>query len=256
VVFNCSCFAPTLIESELFGHRKGAFTDASADRPGLFEQADDGTLFLDEIGDMTLDCQVKVLRVLEGKGFRPVGGTEEIKTDVRLIAATHKDLNKEVKAGRFRQDLYFRLRVLFIEVPPLREHREDIPDLIEHFLDKFAADSGRRKRLSPEALQRLTDYSWPGNVRELRTAIESAVMMSDGEVIELHELRLLDAPIATDLPVSLKLDDVEAWAIRQAMQKTKGNVTRAARMLGIARETLGLKLRRYQIAREEWVEVP
>jgi transcriptional regulator with GAF, ATPase, and Fis domain len=253
VVANCGAIAQTLLEPELFGHRKGAFTDASADRPGLFEQADDGTLFLDEIGDMSLDCQVKVLRVLEGKGFRPVGG-EEIKTDVRLVAATHKDLAKEVKAGRFRQDLYFRLRVLYIQVPPLREHREDIPDLVEHFLDKFAADSGRRKRLSPEALQRLIDYPWPGNVRELRTVIESAVMMSDGELIEPHELWLQDAPITADLPVSLNLEHVEAWAIRQAMQKTKGNVTRAAKMLGIARETLGLKLRRYQIGREEWGE--
>ncbi len=254
VVANCGAIAPTLLESELFGHRKGAFTDASSDRPGLFEQADDGTLFLDEIGDMSLDCQVKVLRVLEGKCFRPVGGTEEIKTDVRLIAATHKDLAKEVKAGRFRQDLYFRLRVLFVQVPPLREHREDIPDLVEHFLDKFAAESGKRKRLAPEALQRLMEYSWPGNVRELRTVIESAVMMSDDDLIEAHDLWLQDAPIAADQPLSLNLEHVEAWAIRQAMQKTKGNVTRAAKVLGIARETLGLKLKKYQIAREEWVE--
>jgi Nif-specific regulatory protein len=255
VVANCGAIAPTLLESELFGHCEGAFTGATANRAGLFQQADDGTLFLDEIGDMTPDCQVKVLRVLEGKGFRPVGGTEEIKTDVRLIAATHKDLAKEVKASRFRQDLYFRLRVLFIQVPPLREHREDIPDLVEHFLDKFALESGRRKRLSAEALQRLADYPWPGNVRELKTVIESAVMMSDGEVIEPHELWLQDAPIAADQPLSLNLEHVEAWAIRQAIQKTKGNVTRAAKVLGIARETLALKLKKYQIAREEWVEV-
>src|SRR5262249_25407081 len=188
------------------------------------------------------------------RGFRPVGGTEEIKTDVRLIAATHKDLAREVIAGRFRQDLYFRLSVLCIQVPPLRERREDIPDLVEHFLDKFALESGRRKRLSTEALQRLTEYPWPGNVRELKTVIESAVMMSDGEVIEPHELWLQDAPIAADQPLSLNLEHIEAWAIRQAMQKTKGNVTRAARILGIARETLVVKLRRYQIAREEWVQ--
>jgi DNA-binding NtrC family response regulator len=254
VVANCGAIAPTLLESELFGHCEGAFTGATASRPGLFQQADDGTLFLDEIGDMSLDCQVKVLRVLEGKGFRPVGGTEEVKTDVRLIAATHKDLAREVKAGRFRQDLYFRLRVLFVQVPPLREHREDIPDLVEHFLDKFALESGRRKRLSAEALQRLQEYPWPGNVRELRTVIESAVMMSDGEGIEPHELWLQDAPITADQPLSLNLEHVEAWAIRQAMQKTKGNVTRAAKVLGIARETLGLKLKKYQIAREEWGE--
>jgi two-component system, NtrC family, response regulator HydG len=254
VVANCGALPPTLLESELFGHVKGAFTDAVTARDGLFKQADDGTLFLDEIGDMSLDCQVKLLRVLEDKGFRPVGGTEEIKTDVRLIAATHRDLNKEVKATRFRPDLFFRLRVVVIHVPPLREHREDIPELVGHFLKKFNAESGKRKALSDEALQRLVEYPWPGNVRELRTVIESAVMMSERDVIEAHELWLQDAPITTDQPLSLNLEHVEAWAIRQAMQKTKGNVTKAARILGVARETLGLKLRKYQIAREEWVE--
>ncbi len=252
VVANCGAIAPSLLESELFGHVKGAFTGADRDREGLFQQADDGTLFLDEVGEMSPDCQVKLLRVLEGKGFRLVGGTEEIKTDVRVVAATHKDLAREVKAGKFRQDLYFRLHVLVIQVPALREHREDIPDLVEHFLDKFAFESGRRKRLSEAAMARLMEYSWPGNVRELKTVIESAVMRSDGDVIEPHELWLQDAPIPTDQPLSLNLEHVEAWAIRQAMQKTKGNITRAARVLGIARETLGLKLRKYQIAKDEW----
>jgi DNA-binding NtrC family response regulator len=254
VVANCGAIAPTLLESELFGHVKGAFTGADRDREGLFQQADDGTLFLDEVAEMSMDCQVKLLRVLEGKGFRSVGGTDEVKTDVRLVAATHKDLLKEVKAGKFRQDLYFRLHVLVIQVPALREHREDIPALVEHFLDKFALESGRRKRLSGETMDRLLEYSWPGNVRELKTVIESAVMRSDGDLIEPHELWLQDAPIPTDQPLSLNLEHVEAWAIRQAMQKTKGNITRAARVLGIARETLGLKLRKYQIAKEEWVE--
>jgi Nif-specific regulatory protein len=255
VVANCGAIAPTLLESELFGHCEGAFTGATSNRAGLFQQADDGTLFLDEIGDMSLDCQVKLLRVLEGKGFRPVGGTEEIKTDVRLVAATHKDLAKEVKAGRFRQDLYFRLRVLVVQVPALREHSEDIPALVEYFLDKFALETGRRKRVSEEAMERLRQYPWPGNVRELKTVIESVVMRCDGDVIEPHELWLQDTTMpTTEGPQSLNLEHVEAWAIRQAMQNTKGNVTRAARVLGIARETLAIKLKKYKIAREEWVE--
>ncbi|HYT91834.1 MAG TPA: sigma 54-interacting transcriptional regulator [Gemmataceae bacterium] len=250
VVANCGAIVPTLLESELFGHCEGAFTGATSSRKGLFEQADDGTLFLDEIGDMTPDCQVKVLRVLEGKGFRPVGGTKEIKSDVRLVAATHKDLAQEVRAGRFRQDLYFRLRVLVIMVPPLRDHIEDLPALVNHFLDKFAVECGRRKTLSPAALQRLRGYSWPGNVRELRTVIESAVMMSDGDMIEVRDLCLQDTPFAVDQPVSLKLEHVEAWAIRQAMQKTGWNQTQAAKILDISRETLSVKLRKYEIVRD------
>lgn len=255
VVANCGAIPSGVIESELFGHLKGAFTGAVADRAGMFERADNGTLFLDEIGDMPLDCQVKVLRVLEGKGFWRVGGGEEIRTDVRLLAATHKDLDKEVRANRFRQDLYWRLNVLEILVPPLREHSEDVPALVDHFLDKLIPECGCRKTLSASALQRLVEYPWPGNVRELRTVIENAVMMSDGDVIETHDLRLHDAPMLTgDFPQSLNLEHVEAWAIRQALQKTKGNVTRGARILGIARETLATKLKKYGIDRADCQE--
>ncbi len=255
VVANCSAIAPTLLEAELFGHTKGSFSGAIADRPGLFEQADDGTLFLDEIGDMTADCQAKVLRVLDGKGFRRVGGTEELTSNVRLIAATHKDLAKEVRAGRFRQDLYYRLCVLVVHVPPLREHREDIPALVEHFLDRFAPECGQRKKVSEAALRRLVEYSWPGNVRELRTVMENAIMMSDGNAIEVHDLRLHDEPVSgADLPLSLNLEHVEAWAIKQALTRTRGNVSRAARILGVARETLATKLKKYGINRDDCVD--
>jgi Nif-specific regulatory protein len=252
VVANCGAIPPTLLESELFGHEKGAFTGADAARPGLFRQADDGTLFLDEVGDMTLACQVKLLRVIEGMGFRPVGGVRDVRCDVRVIAATHKDLAQEVRAGKFRQDLYFRLRVIYIPVPPLREHREDIPALIDHFLNRVAADCGKRKRIAPAALKRLQEYAWPGNVRELRTVIESAALMSDGDTIEERDLWLQDVPMATDQPGSLNLEQLEAWAILQALRKTKGNVSHAARILGIARETLILKMKKYEISKEEW----
>ncbi len=257
VVANCGAIAPTLLESELFGHCKGSFSGATAYHKGLFEQADEGTLFLDEVGDMPLECQVKLLRVLEGKAFRPVGGTSEheVRPDVRLVAASHKDLEKEVRANRFRHDLYFRLRVLFVEMPALREHCEDVPALAEHFLAKFAAETGKRKTLSPAAVERLTEYSWPGNVRELRTVIERAVVMSEGDVIDADELLLDGSPsLRGDQPLSLKLEHVEAWAVQQAMEKTKGNVLRAAKILDISRETLAMKLKKYGIARAEWLK--
>jgi Nif-specific regulatory protein len=250
VVCNCGAIAPTLLESELFGHVKGAYTNAVADRPGMFEQADDGTLFLDEIGDMSMDCQVKVLRVIEGKGFRPVGGAREIRTDVRVIAATHKDLEQEVRAGRFRQDLYYRLRVIYIRVPPLREHPDDIPQLAAHFLERLAAGNRLRlKKLSAGALRRLQEYPWPGNVRQLRAVLESAVVMCDGDTIEEGTLWLADATF-TDQPLSLNLDDLSAWAVRKALARTEGNVTRTAELLGVARETLRTMMKKFQIERE------
>jgi two-component system, NtrC family, response regulator HydG len=197
-------------------------------------------------------CQVKMLRVIAGQGFRPVGGKREIHTDVRVIAASRKDLRREVDAGRFREDLYFRLRVVCISVPPLREHVQDLPEIIDHFLKAFAADSGRRKRLSPEALQLLTDYSWPGNVRELRTTLECAVVMSEGDVLGPHDFPALHCtPAPTDLPQSLNLEHVEAWAILQALRKTGWNITRAAKILDISRETLSTKIRKYGLRRED-----
>jgi Nif-specific regulatory protein len=250
VVCNCGAIPATLQESELFGHVRGAFTGAMSDRPGVFEQADDGTLFLDEIGDMSLECQVKVLRVIEGKGFRPVGGAAEVRTDVRVVAATHKDLEQLVRAGRFRQDLYYRLRVIFIRVPALREHVEDIPALAYSFLDRLpVGKTQRRKRLSSAALRRLQEYNWPGNVRQLRATLENAVIMSDGSTIEESDLLLADVG-SNDLPLSLNLEELTTWAIRRALDTTEGNITRAAEILGIARETLRKLIKKYAIERD------
>jgi two-component system, NtrC family, response regulator HydG len=248
VVANCGAIAPTLLEAELFGFVPGAFTGADRYHKGYFEQADEGTLFLDEIGDMSLDCQVKVLRALEAKTIRPVGGSSEVKVDVRVVAASHKDLAREMQAGRFRQDLFYRLRVIYLTVPPLREHAEDLPLLVEKFLDKFAADSGRRKRLTPAALARLREYNWPGNVRELRTVLESAVMLTDSLEIDADDL-WLQSPPTPDQPASLKLEDIEGWAIREALKRHKGNATAASKTLGISRETLSQKIKKYGIPR-------
>jgi DNA-binding NtrC family response regulator len=251
VIANCGAFTETMVESELFGHEKGAFTDAAFTREGLFEQADDGTLFLDEIGDLSMDCQVKMLRVLEGKPFRRVGGTKDITTDVRVIAATHKDLAEEVKAGRFRRDLYYRLDVLVVPVPSLRDHLEDLPALVDHFLARLATEHGRRKRIAPAALKSLQTYSWPGNVRELRAAIARAYLLSDGDTIEARDFCRQDVSGTPEGPPSLKFEEIEKWAIRQALQKTEGNVTQAAKVMDIARETLANKMKKYGIEREE-----
>jgi Nif-specific regulatory protein len=250
VVLNCAAIAPTLLEAELFGHVKGAFTGAVADRPGLFQQADEGTLFLDEIGELSPDCQAKLLRVIEGKGFRPVGGTAEVQTDVRIIAATHRDLERLVEQGDFRQDLFFRLCVIRLHVPPLRQHPEDIPALVDYFMDLFAGTGGRRAQLTPAALARLQEYAWPGNVRQLRAVLENAVMMSEADLVDAGDL-MLPAPLAVDQPASLNLEDVEAWAIRKALQKTERNLAQAARLLGITRETLNAKRKKYRIDKED-----
>ncbi len=190
VVVNCAAIAPTLLEAELFGYKKGAFSGADRDHPGLFQQADEGTLFLDEVGELSLECQAKLLRVIEGKAFRPVGGTSDIKADVRIVAATHRDLEKDVKAGRFRQDLLFRLKVIPIRVPPLREHPEDVPELAEFFLAKVSGECRRKFRLTQAAMRKLQAHPWPGNVRQLRAAIESAAVMSEGDTIDADALPL------------------------------------------------------------------
>ncbi len=249
VVANCGAIAPTLLEAELFGFVAGAFTGADRNHQGYFEQADEGTLFLDEIGDMTLDCQVKVLRALEARTIRPVGGTREVKVDVRVIAASHKDLAREMQAGRFRQDLFYRLRVINLSVPPLREHIDDLAVLVEKFLARFAAETGRVKRLTPAAMERLRGYAWPGNVRELRTVLESAVMLTDAADIDAGDLWLQNTP-TPEQPMSLLLDDVEAWAIREAVKRHKNNISAASRTLGISRETLAQKIKKYGIPRD------
>jgi Nif-specific regulatory protein len=249
VVLNCAAIAPTLIEAELFGYRKGAFTGADRDHPGLFQQADEGTLFLDEIGEMPLDCQAKLLRVIEGKGFRPVGATSEIKVDVRIVAATHRDMAREVRESRFREDLNFRLQVIPIRIPPLREHAEDIPDLVRFFLARLAADCRRQIKLTDSALRRLQGYSWPGNVRQLRSVLECSVALSDRDTLDAADLRMPDdsstrCKDSDDQPLSLDLEEVETWAIRQALQRTGGNITQAAKILGCVRDTLASKIKK------------
>ncbi|HTU18570.1 MAG TPA: sigma 54-interacting transcriptional regulator [Gemmataceae bacterium] len=252
VTLNCGALPATLVEAELFGHKKGAFTGAEGDRTGAFLRADQGTLFLDEIGDMPLLEQVKLLRVLETKSLRHVGGDEEVKVDVRILAATNRDLKREIQEGRFRKDLFFRLGATIL-VPPLREHLEDIPALVEHFLARLTVEYRRRLTLSPTALERLQTYNWPGNVRQLRSVLETAVATSDGLIISLRHLdRLLldEVPsAATDQLPTLNLEELEARAIRQALAQTGGNNTQAARLLGIHRDTLISKMKKFSIER-------
>ncbi|MFO0851961.1 MAG: sigma 54-interacting transcriptional regulator [Gemmataceae bacterium] len=257
VVVNCAAIAPTLLEAELFGYRKGAFSGADRDHPGYFEQADEGTLFLDEVGELSLECQAKLLRVIEGKAFRPVGGTRDSKVDVRVVAATHRDLDREVQAGRFRQDLLFRLKVISLRVPPLREHAEDIPELARFFLERLSKQCRRSFKLTAGAMRRLQAYHWPGNVRQLRAVLESAAVMSESEAIDADALPLGGGgePVPPsagddDRPASLDVDDLETWAIRKALQQTHGNVSQAARLLGMSRDTLHTKLKKKGIDRE------
>ena len=254
VVVNCAAIAPTLLEAELFGYRRGAFSGADRDHPGLFEQADEGTLFLDEVGELTLECQAKLLRVIEGKAFRPVGGTKEMKVDVRLVAATHRDLEHEVKAGRFRQDLLFRLQVITVRVPPLRDHAEDIPELSRFFLERLSVQCRRQFKLTPAALRELQAHGWPGNVRQLRAALESAAVMSESDTLDVESLPLghpePPPPTTGDLPPSLDIDTLETWAIRKALLQTGGNVSQAAKLLGMSRDTLHTKLKKKGIDRE------
>jgi Nif-specific regulatory protein len=256
VVVNCAAIAPTLLEAELFGYKKGAFSGADRDHPGLFQQADEGTLFLDEVGELSLECQAKLLRVIEGKAFRPVGATGDMKADVRIVAATHRDLDKEVKAGKFRQDLLFRLKVIQIRVPPLREHPEDIPELAAFFLAKVSGECRRNFKLTINAMRKLQAHQWPGNVRQLRAAIESAAVMSEGETLDADAIPLTGAtelsavqPAATpaqfaDMPPSLNIDEIEEWAICRAMRQTGGNVSHAAKLLNMSRDTLHNKLKK------------
>jgi Nif-specific regulatory protein len=250
VPLNCAALPASLIEAELFGHKKGAFSDATADRPGCFLTADEGTLFLDEIGEMPLESQARLLRVLETKRVKAVGDDKERAVDVRIVAATNRDLSQAVRDGRFRQDLFYRLAPV-LPVPPLRDHAEDIPALTEHLLTRLAAEYHRRVTLSEAALQRLRAYRWPGNVRQMRTVLESAVALCDDRgVVHAGDLRLPDEPGAAPGPVeSLNLEALEAWAIRQALARTGGNATQAAQLLGIHRDTLQAKLKKYGIER-------
>lgn len=257
VTVNCAAYASAQLEAELFGYRKGAFAGADRDHAGLFEQADEGTLFLDEVAELSAECQAKLLRVIEGKAFRPVGGTKDIAVEVRVIAATQRDLDSEVKAGRFRQDLLFRLKVIPIRVPPLREHAEDVIELARFFLERLSVQCRRSFRLSNSAENALYNYSWPGNVRQLRAVLESAAAMSESDTIDASQLPLANpseiGPRANgmpDAPTSLDIDDIETWAIIKALGQTSGNVSQAARVLGISRDTLHTKLKKKSIDRE------
>jgi len=257
VAVNCGAIPENLLESELFGHKKGAFTDAVQDRRGLFEEADGGSLFLDEIGELPLALQVKLLRVLEEEKIRRVGDVRDIKIDVRIITATHRDLLAETKAGRFREDLFYRLNVLPILVPPLRDRREDIPLLIDHFVARNNVRLGTSIRgLDTESRRLLFEYPWPGNVRELENTIERAMVLAEGDQIVAQDLpdRLREArdPVqmqlaSGELSVKKTMRIVEEILIRRALQRTKGNRTRAAEVLEISHRALLYKIKDYQI---------
>ena len=254
---NCAAIPEELIESELFGHMKGAFTGAIADRRGKFELADGGTLFLDEIGDMSLKTQAKVLRALQEQIVEPVGGVASVKVDVRVIAATNKDLPAEIRAGRFREDLYFRLNVIPIFVPPLREREADVLLLAEHFIAEFAREYGRRrKRPDAGAATGLRSYRWPGNVRELRNVIERLMIMVPGDTITLPDLAFLEGsasvspepPGQPSLPLHEARDRFEREYIIRALAAHHGNISRTADALGVERSNLYRKMRGFGIA--------
>jgi two-component system nitrogen regulation response regulator NtrX len=256
---NCAAIPEELIESELFGHVRGAFTGAVADKPGRFEQANNGTIFLDEIADMSLKTQAKVLRVLQEQVMERVGGTQRIKVDVRVVAATNKDLVEEIRAGRFREDLYFRLNVVPIFVPSLRERQEDIPALADHFMALLATEYGRRqKRLASEAAARLRQYAWPGNVRELRNVIERLMIMVQGDTITAQDLGFLGrdgadgapepaTPSGPLRPLSEARDEFEKDYILQTLAAQQGNMSRTAEVLGVERSNLYKKLRAFGV---------
>ncbi|MEZ5283263.1 MAG: sigma-54 dependent transcriptional regulator [Vicinamibacterales bacterium] len=252
---NCAAIPEELIESELFGHTKGAFTGAVAERRGRFEHASGGTIFLDEIGDMSLKTQAKVLRALQENAVQPVGGTALVRVDVRVVAATNKDLQEEIRAGRFREDLFFRLNVVPIHVPPLRDRAEDVPRLAEHFMAALAAEYGRRvKRFAPEAMARLGHYAWPGNVRELHNVVERLlIMVHDGTVTAQDVSFLGDAPLVPDTPgqvapLAEARDRFEREYILHVLATHQGNISRTADALGVERSNLYKKMRAFGIA--------
>jgi len=255
VAVNCAAFSRELVESELFGHEKGAFTGANARRIGRFEAADGGTLFLDEIGDMALETQAKVLRAVQERTFERVGGSRAITVDVRVIAATHKDLEAEVARGRFRQDLMFRLDVVRLVVPPLRERLEDLPALVELFLERMRL--GRRApRPSTAALQRLAAHPWPGNVRELGNVLEQAAVLASGETIEESDLRLAARTSETTSGFAeAKRQAVDAWErafLSAALERCGGNVSQTAEAIGMVRQSLQQKLRELGLRAESF----
>lgn len=261
---NSTAIPDTLFESELFGFEKGAFTGALASKPGKFELADKGTLFLDEIGDVPAPIQVKLLRVLQEREFERLGGTKTLKVDVRLLAATNRDLRAALEQGTFREDLYYRLNVVPIDIPPLREHKEDIPDLVNHFLVRFARENERKiDGITPAALDVLMGYHWPGNVRQLENSIERAVALSTGPMIDVSDIHLdgtAARPVALPqtgtggvpfLPEGMTLEQWEDEMIREALRRSKGNKSQAARLLGLSRNALRYRLGKLGVPDDE-----
>src|ERR1700686_424844 len=257
VKINSTAIPENLLESELFGFEKGAFTGANATKPGKFEMADKGTLFLDEIGDVPPVTQVKLLRVLQEREFERLGGTRTVKVDVRLIAATNRDLREALEQGTFREDLYYRLNVVPIDIAPLRQRKEDIPDLVNLFISRFAGDSGKPvKGITTEAMQTLVNYHWPGNVRELQNIIERACALAKGTVLEGAEFHLDQRPAKGAngapgfLPEGMTLEHWEDEMIKEALRRANGNKSQAARLLGLSRNALRYRLSKIGIADE------
>jgi DNA-binding NtrC family response regulator len=257
VAVNCGAIPAELLESEMFGHERGAFTGAISSRAGMFQLAHQGTIFLDEIGEMSPALQVKLLRVLQEQEVRPVGSDRIVKLDVRVIAATNKDLEEEVAAGRFRQDLYYRLNVVPVSMPPLRERRSDIPVLVEHFLEKLAVRHDRAPmHLTEDAMVHLWEFAWPGNVRQLENVLERMVILTDGDEIDsdsvpgpmrnfISRQAIPEPQMAEDgVDLNRAVDDFESGLIWKAIKRTRGNKQAAARLLGLNRTTLVAKLRR------------
>jgi len=252
---DCGSLVPTLMESELFGYEKGAFTGATKSKPGLFQAANGGTIFLDEIGELPLEMQAKLLRVLQEKEVRPVGSNEKVNADVRVIAATNRDLEAAYRAGTFRKDLYFRLNVVTVHLPRLRDRRSDIPMLVHHFLDRYAA--GSHLQVTTAAMKSLLSYEWPGNIRELENCIARAVTLGDRQVIDVNDLPPAirseqgessgpATPEATSVSTTA-LAEMERMTILRVFEQANGDKALAGRMLGISRATLYRKLKRYNI---------
>ena len=258
IKINSTAIPENLLESELFGYEKGAFTGAAASKPGKFELANKGTLFLDEIGDVPSVTQVKLLRVLQEREFERLGGTRTVKVDVRLIAATNRDLREALEQGTFREDLYYRLNVVPIDIAPLRQRKEDVPELVNLFISRFAGDSGKPvEGITPEAMQVLVHYYWPGNVRELQNIIERACALAKGTVLKVDDIHLDVRPAravngsGSFLPEGMTLEQWEDEMIRESLRRANGNKSQAARLLGLSRNALRYRLSKIGIADEE-----
>jgi Nif-specific regulatory protein len=260
ICLNCAAITETLLESELFGHEKGAFTGATDKKIGKFEAAHQGTIFLDEIGEMAVNTQSKLLRILEGHPFERVGGSTQIRVNVRVVAATNQPLEKNLQEGKFRRDLFFRLQVVEITVPPLRERRDDVPLLADHFLKRFIRETGRRIRgLTPAALRKLEQYQWPGNVRELRNVIERAVALGRGPFLDEDDIWLSSLEVggavsptgATEPYEPLTLEEIEKRYILKTLDHTDWNKSQAASILQIERSTLDRKIKGYNLKKDE-----